>query len=184
MNIMDVWITKKSGRIFVCMKVPFISHDRKGLTCTVKECYTLLAKREDGKDEYNRCMNHQKIRQCMHQGCNMMSCRAVVHIGANKKKYNYPGMPLQGPGQFWSLCKAWWKEVGSEKILQSWEMQKNKPKISVCVLSMVQRWNVAALRGAPTRLWREEYVEIIGHLMTPMQLGTIEGVGIEWGRGH
>jgi len=98
---------QKIRQNFCLHEIHFVSHDRKGLTCTVKECYTLLAKREDGKDEYNRCMNHQKIRQCMHQGCNMMSCRAVVHIGANKKKYNYPGMPLQGPGQFWSLCKAW-----------------------------------------------------------------------------
>jgi hypothetical protein len=69
--------------------------------------------------------------------------------------------------------------------LQSQGVPK-KAQIRMCVSSMVmvQRWNVAAMGGAPapTRLWREEHVEVISHLMRLVGSSSSSDVPFFWCR--
>ena len=85
----------------------------------------------------------------------------------------------QHPWQCLSLCKAWQKEANSERILQSRGIQKRS---RVCVSSTVQKWNLAAVRGAPTGLWREEYVEVIDHFMRLVGNSSSSTVPFFWCR--
>jgi hypothetical protein len=56
--------------------------------------------------------------------------------------------------------------------------------MGVSSMVMVQRWNVAAMGGAPapTRLWREEHAEVIGHLMRLVGSSSSSDVPFFWCR--
>ena len=107
----------------------------------------------------------------------------------NQSKMNYPGGCTQKALDYVGVCAKQAEAEGGgqwEKLAVT-RGAKNKPKIRMCVSSMVmvQRWNVAAMGGAPspTRLWREEHVvEVIGHLMRLVGSSSSSDVPFFWRR--
>ena len=137
---------------------------------------------------YDGCMKSQKIRQCMHQECTDDELQGGLCLshGANNQKWNYPGGCTQKALDNVGVCAKQAEGGGQWEKLAVTRGAKNKPKIRMCVSSMVmvQRWNVAAMGGAPapTRLWREEHVEVIGHLMRLVGNSSSSDVPFFWCR--
>jgi hypothetical protein len=101
------------------------------------------------------------------KGVPMVSCRGSLSLpwGASKQIAIFLVDATARPLTMMEFVQSIVEGGGQWENLAVVRDAPNMPNIKVCVLSIVQIWNVAAVRVVSTRLWREEYSEIIGHLM-------------------